>query len=752
MANYISKYTGAQIDKAVGDVLNGNVGGTGGGGNITIDDTLTKAGAAADAKATGDRLTALSEEIGNKAQAITEEVKAYYHGNVVDRNITVNGNAFSNAAVRIVGGKSHFITFYSFAANGATFTAHDGRFLSMKGELTANTQVVYLQAAKAGYTDTDAIRGKRIRIVTQSDRAVFARGYGSNVPKLVVRSDGAQIYAHTCDSIDIFNNDFFVDIPADSGEITISIWYLESGVNVDGVELFAGIYLADDTVIDTGKTVSDGETLTVEIPEGITEFDSMAHESSQTVIVDTKKYIDEHAPSDMLRLGDLYYVVPEMFGAVGDGIADDSEALQKTFDFAAANHKAIYTGGGTYLFENVKLYDGNNYEVFGTCFVDTFEWNERPSGCLLIKKGGVGFVGVRLSDVIAVSSLPTVRMYMHDLKIKGESGGGFPICFKDVRLHNSRIFHVQATWLSCFLEGMMVGDSVVEDCMFLDITESVYRGWTDINGIFNTNNHSFVDARFNNSRYAGRFKSSSTLFKPVVFDCSSFYCFDFSNNFVTNMWAIIATRNDVVNAWTSTDNIYTHCCTFAYSTGEITDGFRLRSSVLIHDSVRNNSYDHLTNTEEGKSYYDDHDGNTRLDENNLFFFAFDQFDSCVIMGLKVRNAGKILKDVTRFRCTTIGKAISYTELPYGQHAINAEKAAKNAFATKIPLDDFAANPEEYFLTSIESWSGRTAETLPVIQDKTYRYVLEGQTCYHNHKLLTCHGENWYDTMGNVVTA
>ena len=63
MANYISKYTGAQIDKAVGDVLNGNVGGTGGGGNITIDDTLTKAGAAADAKATGDRLTTLSEEM-----------------------------------------------------------------------------------------------------------------------------------------------------------------------------------------------------------------------------------------------------------------------------------------------------------------------------------------------------------------------------------------------------------------------------------------------------------------------------------------------------------------------------------------------------------------------------------------------------------------------------------------------------------------------------------------------------------------
>lgn len=90
MANYISKYTGAQIDKAVGDVLNGNVGGTGGGGNITIDDTLTKAGAAADAKATGDRLTALSEEI--------VELKEGGAGVAVDATLTESGKAADAAA------------------------------------------------------------------------------------------------------------------------------------------------------------------------------------------------------------------------------------------------------------------------------------------------------------------------------------------------------------------------------------------------------------------------------------------------------------------------------------------------------------------------------------------------------------------------------------------------------------------------------------------------------------------------------
>lgn len=61
MANYISKHTGKQIDAAVDAFLAG--GGSGGTGSVEVDTTLTQSGKAADAKATGDRLTALSEEI-----------------------------------------------------------------------------------------------------------------------------------------------------------------------------------------------------------------------------------------------------------------------------------------------------------------------------------------------------------------------------------------------------------------------------------------------------------------------------------------------------------------------------------------------------------------------------------------------------------------------------------------------------------------------------------------------------------------
>ena len=63
MANYISKHTGQQIDAAVDAYLAG----AGTGGSVVVDATLTQQGAAADAKATGEKIAALSAEIAAQA-------------------------------------------------------------------------------------------------------------------------------------------------------------------------------------------------------------------------------------------------------------------------------------------------------------------------------------------------------------------------------------------------------------------------------------------------------------------------------------------------------------------------------------------------------------------------------------------------------------------------------------------------------------------------------------------------------------
>lgn len=310
-----------------------------------------------------EQIADLSKEIAEKAPAIVDEESVYFHSVVKNRNVSIEGNTFTRDTAKIVAGKNHVITLRTYDVSGVSLVAHDGRFLSMSGSLTADTQAIYLQAAKGGYTDSESIKGKRIRVVTKSDIAVSANGYNGAVPALIVRSGETKISTQYCDKTDIFNHDFFLDIPADAGEITLSLWYLESGVNLDGVEVFAGIYLADDTLIDTGATVENGGTLNVEIPQDVTEFDSMMHRSVQRVVVDTKEYIDSKTPENMLTYKDLQYLSPEMFGAVGDGVADDANAVQSCIDAAIASNLPV-RGYGQYKCSNsvnIKCTGGDFY-------------------------------------------------------------------------------------------------------------------------------------------------------------------------------------------------------------------------------------------------------------------------------------------------------------------------------------------------------------------------------------------------------
>lgn len=54
------------------------------------------------------------------------------------------------------------------------------------------------------------------------------------------------------------------------------------------------------------------------------------------------------------------YITPEMFGAVGDGVTDDTIAIKKTITFAKENGKSIY-GIGTYYIIDTIIFDGFNY-------------------------------------------------------------------------------------------------------------------------------------------------------------------------------------------------------------------------------------------------------------------------------------------------------------------------------------------------------------------------------------------------------
>ena len=95
-----------------------------------------------------------------------------------------------------------------------------------------------------------------------------------------------------------------------------------------------------------------------EIEDAVDEWFDENHE--EAVSIPVKEWMDEHPEAtttvqdhsltiDKMVLGTLGYVTPQMFGAVGDGIADDTES----FLAALENGKPIIVPAGTYLVSNL---------------------------------------------------------------------------------------------------------------------------------------------------------------------------------------------------------------------------------------------------------------------------------------------------------------------------------------------------------------------------------------------------------------
>ena len=150
--------------------------------------------------------------------------------------------------------------------------------------------------------------------------------------------------------------DYWYEIELESfGTTTTIIGYDEDGAKVfklfpEGEE--ASEYVPDPEVI---KVIDD-------------EFDMTSERPIQNQVIARafanleKRFEDTHAAVAEL------HVTPQMFGAIGDGKADDTAALQRTVDYAAANNKRVYLPEGKYLISSTvvcNFSDGNIAEFIG---------------------------------------------------------------------------------------------------------------------------------------------------------------------------------------------------------------------------------------------------------------------------------------------------------------------------------------------------------------------------------------------------
>ena len=508
---------------------------------------------------------------------------------------------------------------------------------------------------------------------------------------------------------------------------------------------WAAVKTDDVSLVDatSGITLSDSTT-------GKNGITMIPINGSMITMANTKEYVDNHLPDDVITEDDLDYITPEMFGAVGDGVADDSVAMQAAMNYSALHHKPINVSKGVYKIGDINLYNGNSYEIYGSFYAETPNWNGKPVTGLYIKNDcAAGFVGVRLSEEYTASSLPVIKFVIRDTTVKGENGSNYPTFMKDVSLTNSRFLHVGAHYLSCFIFGMIMGSTLISDCELEEITECAFRGWSNHYG---SNTAAFTDSRIINNQFSGMTKGLGSLFYPTVFEGYNFADNFFYGNFIANFWAVIETPIGLIDSFISNNNIYTFTPYFALYRGETPSDIMLSASNIANDQIWYAGVEPLTNTAEGKMYFDDFNGDTRLTDEHIHFYNFDAVRSSNIRDVITRWSEPLLKDVIKMRYTTFTRAFSYCVYPSGttEPAEEAEAAA-NAFVTKFLASDYNDNMDAYIGSKIMALDGRVALTLPTIEDSTYRYVLDGQTCYYNNKLLTCRGTNWYDAMGNIVS-
>ena len=556
------------------------------------------------------------------------------------------------------------------------------------------------------------------------------------------------------------------EVEAISGGVVKTFGRIDS---YNGEEL-PGIWYSDRDVYEEGTYPTTGAEVVYELPESIsytitginvntTYGENNLWSSTDSGIdceyrSDTELFLKKYAEKEISKVRErIICVNPKMFGAVGDGVTDDSAAMQETFDYASGENIPVDVTNGSYLFENVLLRNNRSYEVYGT-FAPS-KWvsnNTKLVPSLIVKAGSVGFIGERSSDEQTVSSLPNVYMNMHNVVVKGQDGQTLPVIFKDVIFTGSNFYGICATWFSCFIEGILKGNSFIRYCNFMEFTETVFRSWTDKNRLYN--DVSFPDTKFISNQFLGNLKHKNTLNYPSVFEGNTFLFSCFSDNFIGSMWSVVKSYDNYVTGWRSNNNIYSFCPYLIWKiNGDELSSIRFVESNVINDAIWNQALYVIQNSTEGQNYFNDYSGNPRITQENIPFINSDSIEFTVIKDPMLNKCDNLLRDVTKFISTKITKAYlnKVSGVDYAPSISKQVENIENAFTTKIPITDYNDNHDNYIYTHIDSWDWREETTIPIIEDSNYRYVLEGQKCYYNNKLLICHGDSWYDAMGNVIS-
>ena len=315
------------------------------GGSATVDPTLTVEGEAADAKVTGDRLNDI------EYQTVTTELEQIHTDLPIgEKTVTVQGDGtwgdtvYVSSGVDLVPRK----TFNrKFPYNGIT-VEKNGYTYHLSGTATATTSIHFTNIENSAINDfSKDLANKTLRFVGFSDAVlgekvrIFVQFYDENK-----KAVSGQI-----------KNAPFKNSPIGTSEITVPentayieiYFYISSGTVLDN-DIQVYLNLAEKTQASTkfeNIAVNDNEsTYVMSFP-----YESVV--SIEAPIGEYIKYKTANAKGDTAT-----YLTPEVFGAVGDGYTNDTEAVNACIAKAAETNQTVLMAKKYYITSPIDiLYD-----------------------------------------------------------------------------------------------------------------------------------------------------------------------------------------------------------------------------------------------------------------------------------------------------------------------------------------------------------------------------------------------------------
>ena len=305
------------------------------GGGSDIDDA---AGAGDTDKAwSADKIT---EELEEKAPVIVvESDSGYYHApgeNI--KEVTFDTNELTeNIPVRYAFSKNLFEGKMSASSGGGlTKTYVDKRYLKLKG--TASNHGLFLIENTTNTDFLDTLKGKTVKICVYIS---MQNTWSASYTHLDLLANGDFLIKNWSKSYGW--RTFDVTFPDNLTSLLFKFDDVIDTVFEDGDFIWMGCY--ETAITDTETSITEPYTIVMQNGEKV--IDTVMHPSIATFNEDTKKYVDEHTPDIIGFWNNHIYALPEDFGAVGNGVADDATAIAACLAYAATSGKAV-RGYGKY--------------------------------------------------------------------------------------------------------------------------------------------------------------------------------------------------------------------------------------------------------------------------------------------------------------------------------------------------------------------------------------------------------------------